>query len=48
MEEEIKKIKGDLITHQIQLSVLQSELREVQRLLRVVSDKYYLLAQFIK
>jgi len=48
MEEEIKKLKDDMITHQIQLSVLQTELRECQRLLRVVSDKYYLLAQFIK
>ena len=37
-----------MITQQIQLSILQSEVREVKRLLQVVSDKYYLLAQFIK
>lgn len=48
MEEEIKKLKDDMITQQIQLSILQSEVREVKRLLRVVSDKYHLLAQFIK
>ena len=48
MEQEIIKLKEDMITQQIQLSILQSEVREAKRMIQVVLDKYYLLAQFIK
>jgi len=48
MEKEIKRLQDDMNTQQIQLSILQCEVREVKRLVQMALDKYYLLAQFIK
>jgi hypothetical protein len=48
MEKEIKRLQEDINTQQIQLSILQCEVREVKRLVQMALDKYYLLAQFIK